>query len=299
MAQRREQSLAADLDRLRSGQMDAGMLARLQELQHAADADTRLLETYSSRLEDVQAAGSLRASGRRILSPAAIPSAPSAPRKPLIYVGAAALGLLFGLGLSFIIALFRRGIPPAGPGQRRLGAPVLGNMPLLRGRRDWREVACTARDADEPMAQAMRAVRAGLQLCSPEDGPKVVVVTSARRHEGRSTIAAALAVAAARGGLSTVLVDCDLASPATSLAPGWQCPGLADALLGDVDPLTLAQRDPKMGCDVIVAGVERNGGSQILMTDARFKQIVSRLRSQFAYIVLDAPPVLSTPRFAG
>ena len=232
LAQRREQALVIEVNRLGRAEMDAGVLTRLQELQRVADADAKLLDAYSGRLEKVGAAASLGNAGRRILSPASMPSAPNSPRKPLIYAGAGAAGLILGGALALLMGYRLGTIPPAGPGQNRFGHPVFGNLPLLKGRSSRR-----AKDkAAAAMAHAMRCVRVGLQLHTRNGNPKVVVVTSSVRGEGRTTVAAALATETARSGIRTVLVDCDLASPLGLMPIDDRWPASGGALLTRARP---------------------------------------------------------------
>ena len=291
LAQRREQALVIEVNRLGRAEMDAGVLTRLQELQRVADADAKLLDAYSGRLEKVGAAASLGNAGRRILSPASMPSAPNSPRKPLIYAGAGAAGLILGGALALLMGYRLGTIPPAGPGQNRFGHPVFGNLPLLKGRSSRR-----AKDkAAAAMAHAMRCIRVGLQLHTRNGNPKVVVVTSSVRGEGRTTVAAALATETARSGIRTVLVDCDLASPLGLMPIDDRWPASGELSLPALDPANLARRDPATGCYIIAASDRQPGDGLDPLAPARFREALARLTERFGFVVIDAPPLLPIP----
>ena len=295
IAQRREQALVAELGRLGKEQADAGVLSRLQDLQQAADADAKLLETYSARLEEVETAEELGMGGKRILSPASVPGAPNSPRKPLIYAGGGVLGVLLGCAFAAIRAYFDMSIPPTGPGQRRFGFPVFGNVPMLKKPQNWR----TACNVDSlAMAHAMRSVHIGLQLHGGRGTPQVVLVTSAIKAEGCSTVAAALAAVSKRSGLSTVLVDCDPAARSGRLSPNWSHSGLAEALSTEVDAASLTRRDPVSGYHVLGAGGSYSPQSHPFLRSERFPLVVRRLRDVFDIIIIDAPPLLPIPQAA-
>src|SRR5258708_30909933 len=64
------------------------------------------------------------------------------------------------------------------------------------------------------MAEAFRALRTSILLSQADHPPQVILVSSALPREGKTTVAANLAVTLAQLGDKTVLVDADLRKPA-------------------------------------------------------------------------------------
>ena len=83
-------------------------------------------------------------------------------------------------------------------------------------------------------AEAIRAIKLAVDLNGDVvNANKVIGVTSSIPNEGKSTIAASLALLMAQVGARVILVDCDLRNPTLSrkLAPNADC-GLLDVIVG-------------------------------------------------------------------
>lgn len=81
------------------------------------------------------------------------------------------------------------------------GLPLLAQFPRAGARTAWK------------MQEATNYLRANLLFALHDVHPKVILVTSANEHEGKTTIAVQIAEAMVRSGYRTLLVDADLRSP--------------------------------------------------------------------------------------
>jgi len=146
-------------------------------------------------------------------------------------------------------------------------------------------------------AEADRLARA---ICAHrfEYGPSVVF-TSTGTCEGKTALATAVALAAARSGVSTVLVDACLGSANASRMIGPEpTAGLLDVLEGTVDLGAVLVRSEAEGlCMVPSAGGIRSEGSALSGEAAA--GVVSRLHHLFELTVIDAPAVSEEPAVAG
>jgi capsular exopolysaccharide synthesis family protein len=121
--------------------------------------------------------------------------------------------------------------------------------------------------------------------------PKVILVTSARPSEGKTTIAVSLAISAAFAGMKVALVDADLRHPAASrFFKLEQEHGLVDLLTGTgtTDKVLRFYKDLKL--TIIPAGSKSLNPPDVLGSE-RMKALISHLREAFDYVVLDTPPV--------
>src|SRR5207302_5995314 len=123
--------------------------------------------------------------------------------------------------------------------------PVLGAVPrsrvLSRGR-----IGTGALPAGE--AEAFRMLRANLRYFNVDREIKSVLVTSAAPGDGKSTVAANLAFAAAEAGARTLLLEADLRHPTlATLLRARPVPGLTNVLASNVPLPGVIQEVPVPG----------------------------------------------------
>ena len=228
-AQRREERVRLSL----SGRVDdAGDLAEakveLAELQAREAAYRRMYATALERFEASEQKASFPVPDARIVMAATAPVNKSHPKSALLAAMACAFGVISGLGTALMReSLDRRigGSRATRQLKRELDLPVLGIVERTRfrprrreraenGRIGWlrRQVNPLSYVLDAPrsgFSEAMRGVRASVDLASSSEAPGILAVTSIEDGTGRSTIASNLALLYAASGQRTLLIDAD------------------------------------------------------------------------------------------
>jgi protein-tyrosine kinase len=148
-----------------------------------------------------------------------------------------------------------------------------------------------AHDPYHPRSEQIRSLRTEL-LLRHEDGNEanILAVLSPCAGEGRSQLAAELAIAFSQLGRPTLLVDADLRHPSQhSLFGASNARGLSQALVRE-------QRAPLHGVAglpelfLLPAGPAPRNPLELL-SDRRFEALVAEWRQGFEFVVLDTPPV--------
>ena len=127
----------------------------------------------------------------------------------------------------------------------------------------------------------------------------VIAICSARRGEGRSSVAAALArlLSRSRGSGGVLLLDLDFTNPAQahmhSVAPS---PGLADYFEGR-ERLRAVAGGPGKHLWLITAGTRLGDPARLFHTLAS-DSLLGAFRQCFDWVVLDLPPLLGNPEAA-
>lgn len=127
----------------------------------------------------------------------------------------------------------------------------------------------------------------------------VIAICSARRGEGRTSIAAALAILLARGhtGGRVLLLDLDFANASQanmhSVAPS---PGLADYMEGR-ERLRVVAGGPDSRLCLITAGTHLGDPASLFHTLAA-ESLLGAFRQRFEWLVIDLPPLLGNPEAA-
>lgn len=140
-------------------------------------------------------------------------------------------------------------------------------------------------------SEAYRMLRTNIQYLSSCSGLKIILVTSARQSEGKSTIASNLSITLAQSNKKTLLLDCDLRKP--SLCKMLNLPndiGLSNLLNENID--YHAALNPYMkNLHVITSGDSAANPVEMLSSE-KMKSFIETVKSDYDYIVLDSPPAL-------
>jgi len=148
-----------------------------------------------------------------------------------------------------------------------------------------------AHEPDNPRSENLRALRTELLLLNEGTrGANVVAILSASAGEGRSQLAAELAIAFAQLGRRTLLVDADMRNPRQHVLFGAKNDlGLSNAVTGFDKP----NYHPVVGLPLmhlLTAGAIPPNPLELL-SDGRFEKLVTDWRNNYEFLVMDTPPV--------
>jgi receptor protein-tyrosine kinase len=146
------------------------------------------------------------------------------------------------------------------------------------------------RDPYSRHSEKIRALRTSLLLRRGQAGQAdCLALLSPSAGEGRSHLAAELAIAFAQLGQPTLLVDADLRQPSQHLLfrTDYQ-QGLADALAHGAEPF-LHPVDGVPQLSLLTAGSPQPNPLELL-TDGRLEQMIETWRSAFTFVVMDTSP---------
>ena len=229
------------------------------------------------------------------------------PERPLgaMLVGA---GRLRPEDIDAVLRLQRRKRLRFGDAARKLGLVTQADVelalalqfdhPCLQpGESAVSEDVIAAYEPFSPQVEALRALRAELMLrwLDQEPGRKALAIVSAARSEGRSFIAANLAVVFAQLGQRTLLVDADLRNPCQHRLFGLDNRiGLSAVLCGRAAAREALQPVASMPqLSVLPAGAVPPSPQDLLARPA-FAELLFQLGAQCELMLLDCPPVGST-----
>jgi receptor protein-tyrosine kinase len=143
-----------------------------------------------------------------------------------------------------------------------------------------------------PRSEELRALRTQLLIrwYNPEQGRKSLVIASAEPGEGRSYIAANLAIVFSQLGARTLLVDADLRKPRQHVIFGLPVAhGLSTLLAGRSDPKSTFPVPGMSRLSVLPAG-PLPPNPQELLSRPSFASFIHDLQSVYDMVIIDTPP---------
>ncbi|EKA61956.1 capsular exopolysaccharide biosynthesis protein [Janibacter hoylei PVAS-1] len=212
---------------------------------------------------------------------ARVPSGPSYPPTKLALATGALIGLLVGLAYAAVRSAFDRRIRSV-KALEEMGLSAVGTIPKTD----------KASHSTTIVKEAFKELRTNLQFMNPDHPPRVVVVTSALPAEGKSTVAANLAISLAESGRPVTLVDGDLRRPTVAQSFGLVgSVGLTDVVVDRLAMDDALQHDPRNpDLAVLAAGTIPPNPSEILASD-RLAHAIETLAKD-SMVIIDAPPLL-------
>jgi succinoglycan biosynthesis transport protein ExoP len=144
-------------------------------------------------------------------------------------------------------------------------------------------------------AEAIRSIKMAIDLSNGSvNGSQVIGFTSSLPNEGKSTIAASLALLMAQVGARVILVDCDLRNPSLSrkLAPSAD-QGIVDVIVGRVSLHDATWTDPSTSLTFLPASIKTPviNSSEVLAADAT-RALFKDLRAKYDYVLVDLSPLV-------
>ena len=138
--------------------------------------------------------------------------------------------------------------------------------------------------------EAINKLRGNIQLSGYD--LKVVAITSAVAHEGKSNTAFRLAESFANLKKRTLFLDCDIRNSHMTVrykAVG-DVKGLSEFLSGQAKLVDIDYKTSNPYLDIVFAGKTAPNPSE-LFSGPLFKQLLDFLKKNYAYVIVDTPPV--------
>jgi succinoglycan biosynthesis transport protein ExoP len=294
-AQAQERSLASALE---SQKADALSLNRrgieYGVLRREAESNKQIYEALMQRAKETGISGELKTSNIRIVDQAEVPKRPVSPNTSRDLLVGFLGGLIAGVGASLFVASLDANVKDPGEIKQFLGLGFLGLVPALT---DKELPAGSAPLLSEPVpqnfAEAFRGIRTNLMFSSADEGPRVVVITSTQPVEGKSVVAANLAISLAQTGQRVILIDADMRKPRQQdlfkLPPG---PGLSSLLVGKSNADESVRPSAFANLWLMTSGPNPPNPAELLGS-ARFRELLTGMRQLHDWVVIDSPPVMA------
>jgi capsular exopolysaccharide synthesis family protein len=285
------------------------------ELAEQSDATTREFSSFPDRMREVTSlnlaavaietvyksladqkyqigiAEAMTMSDTTVLSPGSMPKKHSSPLLLLNLIGGIFFGIAFGVATALLLDYVDDTIQDGDDLREVWPLPQLGQI----YRYDAKDGIAVARlPATDPISEAYRTVRNGLEFASLDNPIKVLAITSAIPGEGKSTTAVNIAASIAKDNKRVLMIDGDLRLPTqhrqfpTTVA----APGLVDIIRRTHTPEAAIQSTDIDNLFLLAAGDLPTDPGHLIESE-RLKEVIKELAGRFDFVIIDAPPILA------
>jgi len=265
-----------------------------QILKREAETNKELYNGLLQRLKEAGVSSTLTASNIQVLDKAEVPKSPFKPNKAKNIMLALIIGLLGGVGLVFFVEYLDNTVKTPEDVEKKVYLPSLGLVPYYAdtSKEKLPVEYITYADGKSVVSEAYASIRTFLLLSTGGRPPRIIMVTSPARNEGKTTTAINTAISLTKSNVRVLLIDADMRRPRLhKIFSLDNTKGLSTYLSGNEelgDDMLRATKIPNL--DVITSGPTAPNPAELLGS-FRFMEL---LKSSFLYnfIVIDTTPVL-------
>jgi capsular exopolysaccharide synthesis family protein len=281
-----------------------------QQLKREAEADKTLYDELIRKIREADINAGFQNNNIRIADLARPPLKPVFPNIKLNLMLAFLFSTLLAIGAALLQDMLDTTLRDPKEASRFLGTDVIGTMPVdrLAAQLPKSVAAVTATAIVAKPAQggnrkgyyrsttdfeeSVRTIRNTILLSDFEGRLRSIVITSAAPSEGKSTIAAHLAIANADRGKKTLIVDADLRRPSLHTKFGFTPrEGLSNVLTGELpwqDVVVPVEGWPNLS--FLPAGLGSHRAADLI--GPRLATLLDEFAKEFDLVFLDSPPLL-------
>lgn len=274
-----------------------------RELERRVEAAQSTYQTLLGKLQETQIAEQQNVGNVRIVSNAVVPKKPVGPKKKLIVAGSGILGALLAIAIAFFLDIRDKTIKNSQEIEELLPYPLKSIIPnwdktafkkqlLLPDDSTARLPQFAARSIYTPqIKEVYQDLQIKLRMLDGAATNKFIAVTSGVAGEGKSTVAANLAIAKAQCGQKVLLIDGDLRRPIQHNL--WDVPnsiGLIEVLKQEIS-WGQAIQNVMPNLDILTSGSITSHPISLL-DSLQMKLWIPILAVYYDYIIFDTPPLI-------
>jgi polysaccharide biosynthesis transport protein len=269
-------------------------LILVEQYERETEAARLLYESFFKRLLEMNVQLGLETADVRLLSKA-IQRGPSNSIKIQALFFSGVIGLIIGAGFVLFREMRFSGYRSVCELRDNSGHNVLASVPLIPARNRKSVISYLKNKPNSVISEAVRNLRTSIIMPNPNQITQVIMLTSSIPGEGKTILSFALAQKMVGLGKRVLLIEADIRRNAYSIdIDRKKTIKLVDILTGvkefkNVDPFV-----KELGF-CILTGAKSDINAADLFSSQSFSKLITELREDYDYILIDTPPVLAVP----
>ncbi|WP_174502369.1 polysaccharide biosynthesis tyrosine autokinase [Acidiphilium sp. C61] len=279
-----ERLIASDRTKLKNQPAES---LKVRALTRKSKQLAQLYEVLTQKAEQAQISKAATIIDTRVVTSSRLPLRATSPRAAITVVAGAMVGFFAGLALVFGRRAFSGRYESEEQIRRAVRLPVYGAVP----QQVQRLIGANAFGPDNfnPFSEAFQLIKRNIYRNTNGSHASAILLISASKQDGKTTIAANLCRTLAEDGKRVVLLDCDFYLSRLNLLVDFEgLPGLTDWLQTGSRPKLQRWPDGKFWV-LPSGGAAPERGARL--DEAALRGIIETLGEEFDYIILDSPPL--------
>jgi len=261
------------------GQANADLAARKAEIEQLQRVTDQMGTQLQASEVDIDMPARVE-----LIEEASVPESSDELLRNALSILAALGGFSLGIAAVVLFEFLQDRLSTPEEVSQRVGVRVVGTLPRVSRSRK--------RPNDAEIAESVDGVRTIISQTG-RDAPKVILVTSAVEHEGKTTFAAQLAASLSRCDKRTLLLDGDLRHPNSHMALELDLrTGFPELLRGEISAGEAVQPTAIEGLFAVTGG-SCDYAAITALSRPELSKAMKGFRDSFDHIVIDAGPVLA------
>jgi capsular exopolysaccharide synthesis family protein len=296
-ALKREDYLRKAFDNQKQEALDLNSRSvQYQILRREADTNKELYNGLLQKLKETGISASLPTSNVVVLDTAEIPKSPFKPQRARNIILSMIFGLFGGVGLAFFTDYLDSTIKTPEDVEKKMFMPSLGIVPIHAETTDSKNMPVeyiSHSNSKSLLSEAYSSIRTFLLFSSAGKPPKVMMVTSAQREEGKTTTAINTAISLTKSNARAILIDADMRKPRIhKVFKLSNTTGLSSFLSGNCEFDGKMIKPTKVeGLDILTSGPIPPNPAELL-SSYRLRDLIDGLSPLYNFIIFDTPPIL-------
>jgi succinoglycan biosynthesis transport protein ExoP len=289
---KQETSLADEIEGIKAALLDQEKTAAdYDALVAERDRAVEFYDKLSARLAEVSLTAQTQLNNVQIVDRALAPETPWKPNIPMSMIIATLVGIVGGVALALLREYVDDTITSQLDVAAHLKVPFLGLIPRLpEGIHSAEADLFTHYNPRSSVSEAVRGLRAMIEMNPSGPSPRRILVTSSVAREGKTSTTLRLGVSFAQMGRRVVILDADLRRPRLHKVFGADNRvGLSSFLVGVAGIQELPNATPVPNLYAIYSGEQTEHPAE-LMASNKMEDLLQGLESMFDVILLDTPP---------
>lgn len=258
------------------------------------------IEEQRKRLEDQtllsyeNIAGKTNSGQVKLLQAAVVPISPVLPKKLINLAIALALSLVVGIGYVFLLEIMDQSIKVPQDIKDALKTRTLGSIPRIALKNEAKVMPVTQsvlNGSSSIFNSSIHSIASEMVLLKKERGAKTILILSAEREDGRTTLALNLAnTLALVMHQNVLLVEADLRNPKIQRVLGASShkPGLSSLADGQTALKDIVTADAKKKIAFVQAGQEVSN-PEVFFASKAVNQFFKEARENYDFVLVDTP----------